>query len=173
LEVFSDDFDEMKRQALRLAALAPNVFVKIPITNTSRDSSATLIRELSQEGVKVNVTAVFTLAQVDAILPALAEGPGGYLSIFAGRIADTGIDPLPTMIDSVKRLEDFPHLQLIWASPREVLNVIQANDCGCHIITVTNDILKKVATLGKSLSDYSLETVAMFANDARQAGYVL
>jgi transaldolase len=173
LEVFSDDFKEMKRQALRLASLAPSVYVKIPITNTHRESSSDLVRQLSQEGVKVNVTAIFTLEQVDRILPSLADGPGGYISIFAGRIADAGVDPVPTMSASVAKLKSFPHLQLIWASPREVLNVVQANDCGCHIITVTSDLLKKLSGLGKNLDDFSLETVAMFANDAKQAGYQL
>lgn len=173
LEVFSDEFIEMRRQALKLNALASNVYVKIPITNTKGESAHPLVEELSREGVKVNVTAIFTLEQIDRILPSLENGPSGFVSIFAGRIADAGIDPIPTMKETVHRLSSLPNVELIWASPREVLNVVQADECGCHVITVTHDLLKKTSSLGKDLLKFSLETVAMFANDAENAGFTL
>jgi len=170
-EVFSDDFPEMERQALEITSWGPNVNVKIPITNTQAKSSVPLIDRLAKAGVKLNVTAMMTVDQVRETLPALAKGPGGYVSVFAGRIADAGIDPVPIMAEVVQMLKDFPHIELIWASPRELFNIVQANDIGCHIITATNDILKKLPTLGKDLTQFSLETVQMFYNDARAAGF--
>ena len=172
-EVFSDDFEDMKRQALDIASWGNNIYVKIPITNTKSESSVDLIDSLSLEGVKINVTAMMTIEQVKSVLPALAKGPGGYVSVFAGRIADAGIDPLPIMLEVVNMLKNYPNIELIWASPRELFNVVQANDIGCHIITATNNILKKLPTLGKDLTQFSLETVKMFRNDAIEAGYVL
>ena len=170
-EVFSDEFSEMEEQALKIASWGKNVYIKIPVTNTKGASSADLVRKLSSQGIKINVTAMLTDAQVAAVLPALANGPGGYVSVFAGRIADTGIDPVPVMQKIVGMLKRYPHIELIWASPRELLNVIQANSIGCHIITVTSDILKKISLIGKDLTEYSLDTVKMFYNDAGAAGY--
>ncbi len=171
LEVFSDDFPEMERQALDIASWGSNVNVKIPITNTKGQSSATLIGNLAKAGVKLNVTAMMTVDQVRITLPALERGPGGYVSVFAGRIADAGIDPVPIMTEVVKMLEDYPDIELIWASPRELFNIVQADSIGCHVITATNDILKKLPTLGKDLTQFSLETVQMFYNDAQAAGF--
>ena len=170
-EVFADDFDEMERQANIIATWGKNVYVKIPITNTKKISTLPLVKTLSSNGVKLNITAMMTLAQVQEVTPALASGAGGYVSVFAGRIADTGVDPLPLMQEVIEYLKDFPNVELIWASPREVLNVIQANDIGCHIITVTNDVIKKLSMLGKNLDQFSLETVQMFYNDAQAAGF--
>lgn len=172
-EVFSDEFDEMERQALEIASWADNIYVKIPITNTKSESSVRLIEALSAKNVKVNVTAMMTVAQVQSVLPALSKGPGGYVSVFAGRIADAGVDPLPVMKEIVELLKNYSNIELIWASPRELYNVIQADSIGCHIITATNDILKKLPTLGKNLDQFSLETVQMFYNDAVEAGYTL
>ena len=172
-EVFSDDFKDMKKQALDIASWAENVNVKIPITNTKSESSVDLIDSLSSDGVKINVTAMMTIEQVKSVLPGLSKGPGGYVSVFAGRIADAGIDPLPVMSEVVKILKDYPNVELIWASPRELYNVVQADSIGCHIITATNNILKKLPTLGKDLTQFSLETVKMFRNDATEAGYIL
>lgn len=172
-EVFSDDFDEMESQAMKIASWGENVYVKIPVTNTKGKSSVELIRKLSDNGVKVNVTAMMTVDQVKSVLPALKNSPGAYVSIFAGRIADTGRDPLPIMKEAVSVLKRHDNVELIWASPRELYNVIQANDIGCHIITATNDILKKLKLIGKELTQYSLETVQMFYNDARSVGYTL
>lgn len=172
-EVFSDDFEVMEKQALEIASWGENVFVKIPITNTRAESSFELVRKLSVSGVRINVTAMMTLEQVNHILPALAASPGGYLSIFAGRIADAGIDPVPIMKETLKILNDYPKIELIWASPRELFNIIQADEIGCHIITVTNDILKKLPTLGKDLAEFSLDTVKMFYNDANSVGYTI
>ena len=171
LEVFSDDFKEMETQALEIASWGENIYVKIPITNTKSESSVDLIESLSNQGVKLNVTAIMTTEQVKKVLPALKQGPGGYISVFAGRIADTGENPLEVMTEVVKMLESNPKLELIWASPRELYNVIQADDIGCHIITATNDILKKLPTLGKDLNEFSLETVKMFYDDAVEAGF--
>lgn len=173
LEVFSDEFDEMRSQALKLASLGANVYVKIPVTNTRSESSAALVKELAAEGVKLNVTAIFTTRQVETVTAALSGGPAAYVSVFAGRIADAGVDPIPTMVDTLKIIAGQPQIELIWASPRELLNVVQAHEIGCHIITVTHDLLKKLPSLGKDLEQFSLETVKMFANDAAQAGYVL
>jgi transaldolase len=172
-EVFSDEFDEMERQAREIATWGANVYVKIPITNTRREPAYELVRALSHDGVKVNVTAMMTLDQVRAIADALRGGAPSNVSVFAGRIADTGRDPMPIMSESVRILADVPGAELIWASPRELLNVFQADEIGCHIITATNDILKKLDLIGRDLADYSLDTVKMFFNDAAQAGFAL
>lgn len=173
LEVFADDFPEMARQAGKLASFGSNVYVKIPITNTRRESAVPLIASLARQGIKVNVTAVLTLDQVRAAAEALAPAPAAYLSIFAGRIADTGRDPVPLVSQALRDTGGYPNLELIWASPREVLNVVQADAAGCHIITATVDILKKLPLLGKDLDEFSLETVKMFHDDARRANYSL
>jgi len=172
-EVFSDEFDEMERQALEIATWGANVYVKIPVTNTRREPAYDLVRKLSHEGVKLNVTAILTLEQVRAVVDALSGGAPSNVSVFAGRIADTGVDPVPIMAESVRILRDAPAAELIWASPRELLNVFQADSVGCHIITATNDILKKLDLIGKDLADYSLDTVKMFYNDAKAAGFAL
>jgi len=172
-EVFSDEFDEMECQALDIASWGKNIYVKIPITNTKGESSVPLITTLSEKEVKVNVTAMFTVQQVQSVIPGLSKGPGGYVSVFAGRIADAGLDPLEIMREVLRRIKDYPGIELIWASPRELYNVVQANDIGCDIITATNSILKKLPSLGKDLDQFSLETVQMFYNDASEAGYTL
>jgi transaldolase len=172
-EVFADDVPEMRRQAHAIAAWADNVYVKIPVTSTSGESMAPLVRELSEDGVKVNVTALFTTAQVELISSALAEGVRSYISVFAGRIADAGVDPMPIMARSVQIMEQAPRSQLIWASPREILNLVQAHEVGCHIITITHDLLRKLDGLGKDLEQFSLETVRMFHDDALAAGFKL
>ena len=172
-EVFSDEFVEMERQALEISQWGPNVYVKIPITNTRGESSYGLVRRLADRDVKVNVTAVFPLDQVVHILPALQNAASSYVSIFAGRIADTGRDPVPIMAEAVELLRPYPNVELIWASPRELLNVFQADAIGCHIITATHDILNKLNTVGKDLHQYSLETVKMFCEDAQKARYAL
>ena len=173
LEVFSDDFAEMKTQALKLSALGENVNVKIPITNTKSESSSKLVSELAKDGVSLNVTALFTLKQVDDTVAALQGSRKSYISVFAGRIADAGVDPMPIMEGALQLMRSEKQLELIWASPREVLNIVQADQIGCHVITVTHDLLKKLSGLGKDLTQFSLETVAMFANDAKNAGYTL
>ena len=170
-EVFSDDFIEMEKQSVKIASWGPNVYVKIPITNTRGELCKDLLCRLAQKGVKLNVTAIMTLEQVNEILPALASCPAGYISVFAGRIADTGRDPVPLMRTVVKAIARLSHIELIWASPREVLNVVQASDIGCHVITATSDILKKLFLFGKDLNEYSLETVKMFHEDAVRAGF--
>lgn len=172
-EVFSDDFDEMYEQALQIAGWGENVYVKIPITNTKGQSTCPLIKALAEAGVKQNVTAIMTLEQVMDTTAVLSAGPSAYVSVFAGRIADTGRDPLAMMSRCVEVLKPYAQLELIWASPRELLNIIQADEIGCHIITVTNDILKKLSLVGKDLLEYSLETVKMFHEDAMKAGYTL
>ncbi len=172
-EVFADDFDEMESQALEIASWGPQVVVKVPVTNTEGTSSASLVKRLARGGVRVNVTALMTLEQVKIAADSLAEGPTAYVSVFAGRVADTGRDPVPMMAEAVRILAGSPHLELIWASPREVLNIIQADVIGCQVITVTNDLLKKTLLFGKSLENYSLETVRMFYHDAAKAGYKL
>jgi transaldolase len=172
-EVFSDDFDEMKRQALLIRGWGENVYVKIPVTNTLGQSSVPLIKELSSQGVKLNVTAILTLPQVIDVSQALAGGAPSFISVFAGRIADTGRDPLPLMAAAVEILRPNPQQELIWASPRELLNVFQAGSIGCQIITATVDILKKLNLTGKDLTEYSLETVKMFRDDAVKAGFQL
>ena len=172
-EVFADDCVEMERQARKIATWGPNVYVKIPVTNTKAQSSAELVRRLAQSGVKLNVTAILTLDQVREVSAVLAGGAQAYVSVFAGRIADTGRDPVPLMAAAVELLRPHPQLELIWASPRELLNVFQADAVGCHIITATSDLLKKLCLVGKDLGEYSLETVRMFRDDAVKAGYVL
>ncbi len=173
LEVFADDLPEMERQARKIATFGPNVYAKIPVSNTKRESTATLVRRLSLEGVKVNVTAILTMEQVREVIAALQGGAPCCVSIFAGRIADTGVDPLPMMTESVGLTRPHPGMEIIWASPRELLNVYQAHDIGCHIITATADILKKLSLVGKDLADYSLETVQMFYQDASASGFKL
>lgn len=172
-EVFCDDFAEMERQALEIASWGRNVYVKIPVTNCAAEPSYELIRRLAEAGVKQNVTAIMTLEQVSAVHAALGDGPPAYISVFAGRVADTGRDPVPMMAEAVRIMKPTPNQELIWASPRELLNIFQADQIGCHIITVTNDVLKKLDLVGKDLSIYSLDTVKMFYNDARAAGYRL
>ncbi len=172
-EVFSDDFNEMYQQALEIASWGKNVYVKIPVTNTQAKPSFDLIRELAKKGVKQNVTALMSLEQVQSVNDALAKGPSAYISVFAGRIADTGRDPVPMMSAAIDIMKTNPQLELIWASPRELLNIFQADTIGCHIITVTNDVLKKLTLVGKDLSEYSLETVKMFREDAVKAGFAI
>jgi transaldolase len=172
-EVFSDDFGEMDRQARLISAWGPNVYVKIPVTNSSGAFSGPLIKTLAGAGVKLNVTALTTLAQVRDVAASLAGGPSAFISVFAGRVADTGRDPVPLMAAAVELLAPSPCLELIWASPRELFNVFQADAVGCHIITATNDILKKLPLTGKDLTEYSLDTVRMFKSDAEAAGYKL
>jgi len=173
-EVFSDDFPEMRRQALRIRDWQDNVYVKIPITNTSGEFAVPLIKELVNEGVKVNVTAVLTPRQVQAVAAALSSSVPAVVSVFAGRIADTGVDPLPIMRESLEILRGLPNAELLWASVREVLNVFQAAACSCHIVTVPHDILKKLVELGgKDLDELSLDTVRMFHQDAVAAGFTL
>ena len=170
-EVFSDEFPEMERQAMEIASWGQNVYVKIPITNTRREVAYPLIRKLSQQKVKLNVTALMTLEQVKGTVEVLDPAVPSYISVFAGRIADTGRDPLPLMVDSLKVMKTNPKAELIWASPRELLNIFQADEIGCHIITVTNDILKKLSLVGYDLSEYSLDTVKMFHKDGMAAGF--
>ena len=172
-EVFSDDFDEMERQAREITTWGPNVYVKIPVTNTRREGSYDLVRCLSHEGLKINITAILTLEQVRAVVDAVRGGAPSCISVFAGRIADTGRDPLPLMKEALELMKEAPSSELIWASPRELLNIVQADDIGCHIITVTNDILRKLSLVGKDLADYSLDTVKMFYEDGRRAGFSL
>jgi len=172
-EVFADDTDEMRRQARLINSWGENVYVKIPVTTTSGESMAPLVRELSEAGVKVNVTALFTTAQVELIAAAVSEGAPSHVSVFAGRIADAGVDPLPIMAKAVDLLVEAPRAELIWASPREILNVVQADHVGCHIITLTHDLLQKLDFLGKDLDQFSLETVQMFHRDANTAGFTL
>jgi len=172
-EVFSDDFAEMERQAKEIARWGDNVYVKIPVTNTRRESATGLVRKLSGAGVKLNVTALMTLSQVREITEALAGDTPAYISVFAGRIADTGRDPVPLMTAALELMKLKPRAELIWASPRELLNIFQADDIDCHIITVTNDILKKLELVGYDLTEYSLDTVKMFFNDAAAAGFKL
>ncbi|MEO8048982.1 MAG: transaldolase [Acidobacteriota bacterium] len=173
LEVFADEFAEMERQALKISRWGENVYTKIPVTNTRRESSLDLVCRLARQGVKLNVTALMTLHQVKEVGAALAGGPPAYVSMFAGRIADTGRDPVPMMAEAVEILRPHLNIELIWASPREVLNIFQADSIGCHIITATHDLLHKLALLGKDLDDYSLDTVKMFHRDAAQAGFEL
>lgn len=170
-EVFSDEFDEMERQARKIAAWGKNVYVKIPVTNTRRESSAELVCRLAAEGVQLNVTALLTLGQVSEVSKALGSFTSSYISVFAGRIADTGYDPVPLMKEAVEIMSPYQNQELIWASPRELLNIYHADQVGCHIITVTHDILKKLELIGKDLDEYSLDTVKMFYNDAQKAGY--
>ena len=172
-EVFSDDFDDMQRQAEDIATWGDNVYVKIPVTNTRGEVSYSLVNQLSHNGVKVNVTALMLLDQVREVGAAVNGGAPACVSVFAGRIADTGRDPVPIMEKAVELLKPYPSAELIWASPRELLNVFQADGVGCHIITATSDVLKKLSLIGKELVEYSLDTVKMFYEDARGAGYEL
>jgi transaldolase len=172
-EVFSDEFPDMERQAHEIATWGDQVYVKIPVTNTRREPAHELIHRLSHGGVKVNVTAILALSQVRDVVEALRGGAPSCVSVFAGRMADTGRDPMPLMAAAVEVLLIEPKAELIWASPRELLNIFHADAIGCHIITVTHDILKKLDLVGKDLSEYSLDTVKMFYEDARKAGYTL
>lgn len=172
-EVFSDEFDEMEHQALEISSWGHNVYVKVPVTNTHGQSSCDLVHRLATAGVNLNVTALLTLDQVQLISQCLTEGPSCFVSIFAGRIADTGRDPVPLMAAAVELLRPYPNLELVWASPRELFNIFQADAVGCHVVTVTHDILKKLPLVGKDLNEYSLDTVKMFYNDAQRAGYRL
>ena len=172
-EVFSDDLREMERQAREIATWGGQVYVKIPITNTKREPAAELIHRLSHDGIKVNVTALMTLAQVKDTVARMRGGAPSCISVFAGRIADTGRDPVPLMTEAVAMLRAEPNAELIWASPRELLNIFQADAIGCHIITVTQDILAKLSNVGKDLDEFSLDTVKMFYRDAEKAGFAL
>lgn len=172
-EVFADEFDEMERQAIEIASWGRNVNVKIPVTNTKSEFCGPLVSRLSKRGVQLNITAVFTLEQVRRITDALSTETPAIISVFAGRIADSGIDPVPLMTEAARIMKARPKAELLWASPREILNVIQADEVGCGIITVTGDIIKKLVLIGKDQDAYSLETVNMFYNDARAAGYTI
>lgn len=172
-EVFSDDFTEMERQAMEIASWGDNVYVKIPVTNTKKEGCYALVKKLSIQKVKMNVTAIMTLTQVSDVVEVLDPNVPSYVSVFAGRIADTGRDPVPLMRSAVEILKLVPASELIWASPRELLNIFQADEIGCHVITVTNDILKKLSLVGYDLNEYSLDTVKMFSNDAVAAGFKL
>jgi len=172
-EVFSDDFVEMERQALEIAGWGENVYVKIPVTNTKRETCYALVKKLAAQKVKLNVTALMTLGQVRDVVASLDPNVPSYVSVFAGRVADTGHDPVPMMAAAVELLKASPASELIWASPRELLNIFQADEIGCHVITVTNDILKKLSLVGYNLDEYSLDTVKMFYNDAVSANFKL
>src|SRR5688500_14825777 len=172
-EVFCDDFVQMERQAQEIASWGSNVYVKIPVTNCQGEGSYAVIRRLAKAGVKQNVTALMTLSQVRDVSAALGDSSDSFISVFAGRVADTGRDPVPIMAAAVEVMRPFPNQQLIWASPRELLNVFQADAIGCHVITVTNDVLKKLDLVGKDLVEYSLDTVKMFRDDAVAAGFSL
>jgi transaldolase len=172
-EVFADEFTDMERQALEIKTWGENVYVKIPVSNTRQEMAYDLIERLSGVGVHLNVTAILTLEQVQNVADALKDGPDSIVSVFAGRIADTGLDPVPVMQKALTLLEVAPKAELLWASPREVLNIYQADNIGCHIITATNDLIRKLALGGKDLAEYSLETVQMFYDDAQSAGYTL
>lgn len=170
-EVFSDEFDEMERQAQIINSWANNVYIKIPVTNTRAESATPLIHKLSHQGLKLNITAMTTLTQVREVGDAVQGGASAFISVFAGRIADTGRDPLPIMKEALAILKDSPSAELLWASPRELLNIVQADAIGCPIITVTHDLLAKIGTLGKNLQAFSLDTVKMFYHDAQAAGF--
>jgi transaldolase len=170
-EVFSDDPDEMERQALEIASWGTNVYVKIPVTNTRAEFTGPLLRRLTRQGVQVNVTAILTVDQVRRVADCLAPEVASCVSVFAGRIADTGRDPVPIMMESIRAVQPLPRAEIIWASPRELLNVFQADEIGCHIITATADVLGKLKLVGKDLTEFSLDTVKMFRDDAVAAGY--
>jgi transaldolase len=172
-EVLADEFAEMERQALEMAGWADNVYVKIPVTNTKGENCRALVKRLADRQVKLNVTAIMTLAQLEEVMVALSPTTPSYLSVFAGRIADTGIDPLPLMQKAVEMLKAISKAELVWASSREIFNIFQANAIGCQVITVTNDILNKLSLIGYDLTEYSLDTVKMFYDDARRAGFSL
>lgn len=170
-EVFSDEFDRMETEAREIASWGKNVYVKIPATNTAGRSSSGLVRKLSADGIQVNVTALLSLGQVREVADALSASTKSVVSVFAGRVADTGVDPVPHMTSALRIISSKPNAELLWASPRELLNIFQADACGCHIITVTEDILKKTAMVGMDLSELSLETVKMFYRDATSSGF--
>jgi transaldolase len=172
-EVLSDDFHEMERQAMEIAGWGDQVYVKIPVTNTRREPSYALVKKLSHRQVKLNITAVMSLDQIKLVMQNISSHTPCYISVFAGRIADTGVDPLPIMAVAVELMKTNPKAELIWASPRELLNIFHADSVGCHVITVTHDILKKLPLVGYDLEDFSLDTVKMFHDDARQAGFIL
>ena len=172
-EVFADDFDAMEKQARVIASWGKNVNVKIPVTNTKREFAGSLIRKLSADGIVLNITAILTVDQVRQVAENLAPGTPAIVSVFAGRVADTGVDPVPMMTECAKILKSRPKAELLWASPRELLNLFHADSVGCHIITVTNDVLAKLPLIGKDLGGYSLETVQMFYRDATAAGYTI
>jgi transaldolase len=172
-EVFSDEFHEMERQAMKIASWGKNVYVKIPVTNTRCESAVELVKKLAAAGVQLNITALMTLEQVSDVSMALGNNVPSYISVFAGRIADTGRDPMPLMKRAVEIMLPHNKQELIWASPRELLNVFHADEVGCHIITVTHDILRKLSLIGKDLDEYSLDTVKMFRDDAVKAGFTL
>lgn len=172
-EVFSDEFSEMEQQALEISAWGKNVYVKIPVTNTRGEFSGPLVKRLSHSGVQLNVTAILALHQVESVAACLSDETSSIVSVFAGRIADTGRDPIPIMAQAVELLRPRALAQLIWASPRELLNIFQADSIGCHIITATSDVLAKLNLVGKDLEAYSLETVQMFRRDATEAGYTI
>jgi transaldolase len=172
-EVFADEHGEMVRQARLIASWASNVYVKVPVTDTRGSSTAAVVRELAASGVHLNVTALMTIPQVEVVSAALVGGPAAIISVFAGRIADTGRDPVPVMRTALETMAPYTELELLWASPREILNVRQADDIGVHIITVTPELLRKLATFGRDLDTFSVETVRMFHTDAAAAGYLL
>ncbi len=172
-EVLSDDFNEMERQAQKIATWGENVYVKIPVTNCKGEASSPVVQRLADDGIQLNVTAIMTLQQVEETAQALECSRPGFVSVFAGRIADTGCDPVPVMREAVDLLRECSHLELIWASPRQVLNLFEADHVGCHIITVTHDLLRKLSLIGKDLTEFSLDTVKMFVGDAHAAGYSL
>ncbi len=172
-EVFSDEFDDMERQARLISGWADNIYTKVPVTNTRGESAGELIRKLAADGVKLNVTALMTPDQAADVAANLEGGPPSIISIFAGRVADTGRDPIPLMKEALERLAPHPNVELLWASPRELLNVVQADEVGCHIITVTHDVLAKLPTLGKDLDEFSLDTVKMFHDSAQSAAFTL
>ena len=172
-EVFADEFSEMERQAEKIASWGKNVFVKVPVTNTRREPALDLICRLSHKGIQLNITALLALDQVRDVCAALRKDVPAYVSVFAGRVADTGRDPVPLMTAALEYTRNLEKTELIWASPRELLNIFQADEIGCHVITVTGDILKKLSLVGKDLHDYSLDTVSMFFEDARSSGYSL
>jgi transaldolase len=170
-EVFSDDFETMEKEARKIGSWANNIYVKIPVTNTKGESSEKLIKKLSAEGFKLNITAILTVNQVEQVVKALTPGIGAYISVFAGRIADTGVNPIPIMKQTVGICRNIERVESLWASTRELLNIFQAQDCGVDIITVTNDVLKKLPLIGKDLTELSLDTVKMFHEDAKGLGY--
>jgi len=172
-EVFSDEFDDMERQARLISSWADNVYTKVPVTNTRGESSGELVRRLAADGVKLNVTALMTPAQAADVGARLEGGAPSIVSVFAGRVADTGRDPVPLMKEALDALSSYPNVELLWASPRELLNLVQADQVGCHIITVTHDVLAKLPTLGKDLDEFSLDTVKMFHDSAKSAAFTL
>ncbi len=172
-EVFADDDAEIERQALKIASWGENIYVKIPVMTTNGVSTAALAGRLASQGVQLNITAMMTVQQVEEVLPSLEGGPASYVSLFAGRVADTGVDPIPMMKEVLSIIASEPQIELIWASPRELLNIVQANDIGCDVITVTHDLLGKLSGLGKDLHQFSLETVLMFHGDASASGFQL